>query len=328
MATRGVILGYHRVCESGQDPQCLALSARLFSEQMEVLSRTGVPMSLPSMLIAAQQDALPPGATAVTFDDGYADLQEVALPILRQHGVPVTVFVSTANLATDHAFWWDELERHCLWPGTLPRQVRLSVGGHVRCWDLGSDAAWTATVASRHRTWTVLEPPPTARHRLYLDLCAERRRLAAGAGEDLLCQLAALTGAGRTSPPSHRPLRAGDLAALASDPLVTIGSHTHSHPALASLASEAQRGEILEGRRRLETLLGRSVPWLAYPFGSRADVSNDTRDAARQSAKLAAVTTQPGAVTSSTDTLALPRVVVGRWPTDRFAGVWRRWAQA
>jgi len=46
---------------------------------------------------------------AVTFDDGYRNVHDVAFPILRELGVPATVFLPTAFIGTGRRLWWDEV---------------------------------------------------------------------------------------------------------------------------------------------------------------------------------------------------------------------------
>ncbi|MGB8815293.1 MAG: polysaccharide deacetylase family protein [Paracoccaceae bacterium] len=54
----------------------------------------------------------PPAGPAVwlTFDDGYANNLD-ALPILRRHGVPATFFITSGNINSGDAYWWDVLYR-------------------------------------------------------------------------------------------------------------------------------------------------------------------------------------------------------------------------
>ena len=46
----------------------------------------------------------------ITFDDGYYN-NHLALPVLRQFGVPATFFISTHHVQTGEAFWWDVVYR-------------------------------------------------------------------------------------------------------------------------------------------------------------------------------------------------------------------------
>jgi peptidoglycan/xylan/chitin deacetylase (PgdA/CDA1 family) len=78
---------------------------------MKHLQRWFRPVSLEEVLDAfLRRVPLPPRAVHVTVDDAYRDFGEVAWPILRDLGIPVTVFVPTAYPAdAARAFWWDRL---------------------------------------------------------------------------------------------------------------------------------------------------------------------------------------------------------------------------
>ena len=69
-----------------------------------------------------REGSLPSRALAISFDDGYADNHEVALPILLQHGLPATFFVATGFL--DGGRMWNdtviEAVRNCALPQLAP----------------------------------------------------------------------------------------------------------------------------------------------------------------------------------------------------------------
>ena len=97
------VLVYHRIADLAEDPMGLAVSPRNWAEQVDVLrSREVVEVDA-----LAAGDA-PPGALAVTVDDGYAD----AL-LLRDAGLPVTLFVSTGHVEEGRSFWWDRVVGAC-----------------------------------------------------------------------------------------------------------------------------------------------------------------------------------------------------------------------
>jgi peptidoglycan/xylan/chitin deacetylase (PgdA/CDA1 family) len=58
-----------------------------------------------------------------------------------------------------------------------------------------------------------------------------------------------------------------DLKFMAAHPLVTIGSHTFSHPHLTQLSEDEVRFELLESKKILEEIIGKTVDLLAYPYG-------------------------------------------------------------
>jgi peptidoglycan/xylan/chitin deacetylase (PgdA/CDA1 family) len=101
-----VVLGYHRVAEPDDDPFDLCVSPTHFGEQLDVIRRIATPVRLQDVVGTGGADP-PARAVAITFDDGYLDILDTALPILRRHEVPATVFVVAGGLGA--GFWWDRL---------------------------------------------------------------------------------------------------------------------------------------------------------------------------------------------------------------------------
>src|SRR3954469_24009177 len=120
LSSNAVILMYHRVADLDADPWGLSVSPTHFEEHLRVLRSLGTVMSLTQLVDGLQQGRIPRRAVVVTFDDGYADNVEVALPLLEQHRVSSTVFLASGAIDRQREFWWDELERILLQPGRLP----------------------------------------------------------------------------------------------------------------------------------------------------------------------------------------------------------------
>jgi peptidoglycan/xylan/chitin deacetylase (PgdA/CDA1 family) len=95
------VLMYHKVNDLWPNPT--AVPVHVFDEQMTLLSELGYePVSLDRVRDHYVQGApLPRGAVLITFDDGYHDNLENALPILRRHGYPAVVFVPLGFLDGD-----------------------------------------------------------------------------------------------------------------------------------------------------------------------------------------------------------------------------------
>lgn len=281
----GVVLAYHRVACLERDPQQLAVTPQAFADHLAIIREHGHPLPLSRLVELAEHDAVPPGAVAVTFDDGYADTLHVAAPLLVRFAVPATVFVSTGAIDRGREFWWDELERFLL----------------------GAS-------------------PSAARTREYEDACAALRRLDDADRERVLDDLARRAGDERAPRPSHRPLTPDEVTALSQIGGVTVGSHTVSHAALAHLGERAQRAEIADARRRVESLTGIAAASLAYPFGDAAAVSPRTRAIAADEGITLACVTRPDTVRRGVDRLRVPRMTVRNWSLAEFLARWSAWA--
>lgn len=116
------ILIYHRVLAR---PDALLPSLpdiRRFDAQMALLKRcfNVLPVSLAVKLL--QRQALPPRAACITFDDGYADNVDYALPILQKHALPAAFFIASAYL-NGGQMWNDDLIEHARAAGATPDAV-------------------------------------------------------------------------------------------------------------------------------------------------------------------------------------------------------------
>jgi len=74
----------------------------------------------------------------------------------------------------------------------------------------------------------------------------------------------------------NRPLTWDELYTLASDSVISVGSHSWSHRRLSELTIQEQYREIAKSKLSLEARLGRAVLWFAYPYGHQGSFSEET----------------------------------------------------
>ena len=120
------ILIYHRVLPQPDPIFPEEVDAATFDMQLGVLAAEFNVMSLADAIAGLRQGNLPPRAVAITFDDGYADNAEIALPILRRHGLNATFFISTGFL-----------DGGCMWNDKLVEAVRAYPGARCELSALG-----------------------------------------------------------------------------------------------------------------------------------------------------------------------------------------------
>ncbi len=310
-----LILMYHRVSDTGPDPWGLGVSPRHFTEHLQVLQRRACPVALRQLPRRARKRG--PRTVAVTFDDGYADNVLAALPLLRRHDIPATVFVTTALLGKARAQWWDALADLLLRPGRLPNTLELTVRGRDFRWSIGASVEYGENAYACHRRWAAgMQKPPTERQAVYLSIWELMLPLPDDEQRRLLDTLAAWSGIPPTRAATHRMLSEGELMALGSDNLIEIGAHSVTHSVLPSLPFDAQRREVSESKRALEALIGKPVSSFSYPYGR---TSEPTLSVVRDAGFDRACTTRPASVAPNGDPFDLPRIAVRDCNGEQFA---------
>jgi peptidoglycan/xylan/chitin deacetylase (PgdA/CDA1 family) len=234
---------------------------------------------------------IPPRTVVVTFDDGYEDTIATALPLLRRHEVPATVFVTTGN--PGEPFWWDTLASLVLGAPRLPERIVVEAGGRSHVLSTRPRKQFLQRAAA------ILRPLDAGIRRTVIDGLMDQYP-----PDD------------RSAPP--RALRSDEIQRLGQEPLVEVGGHTVTHPVLASLPPERQRAEIDENRLTLESLIGEPVRSFSYPHGSYAPA---TRGLLQDAGYTAACCSEPDVATARADRYALPRLWVDRARGPRF-GRW------
>jgi peptidoglycan/xylan/chitin deacetylase (PgdA/CDA1 family) len=224
------ILMYHGVTAEG---------ASSLGTQLRYLARNFKIVSLGTMVDRLARDgAAAPNEIVLTFDDGLRNNFTLVYPVLRELQAPATFFVCPDLIGSGRWLWNHEARcrLQTLEPGALS-QVRskllaanASVEGMIE---------WIKTLKPPQRCWA----------------------------EEMI----------RQATPNFRPTPAqraaydimdwDELAAL--DPaLITVGSHTLTHPVLPTLTTAQINHELRDSRHILEQKLQRDIPFFCYPNGA------------------------------------------------------------
>ena len=303
-APRLPILIFHRVLAAPDPLFPDEIDATRFDRLVALLARSFQVLTLGQAIERLHGGTLPPRALVITFDDGYADNAQIALPILQRHGLAATFFVSTGFL--DGGRMWNDTVIECL------RRTRLE---RVDLAEFGL-GAFELTGAD-HRRAAIEALLPRIK---YLPLAAR---------EDATSRLQARLAV--PALPHDLMMRSSDVVALHRAGM-EIGGHTVHHPILTELPDAAAEAEIAAGRQHLQTLIGAAVDVFAYPNG-RPGRDYDARHVAMLRAQgfRGAVSTAPGmAATTRADLLQLPRFTPWDRPLHRWAAslLWHRVRQA
>lgn len=248
-------------------------------------------LPLDQALSRLRDGSLPSRALAISFDDGYADNHEVALPVLQRHGLSATFFVASAFL--DGGRMWNDsviealrrTSKDRIQPGDLDGTLAQALP-ELPLVNAGQRRAAIDRVLGAVK---YLEP---ARRQRAVDALV--RQCAVALPDDLMMS-------GR----QVQQLRQAGMG---------IGAHTLTHPILARLGDDEARSEILRGRDELQRLLGERIALFAYPNGKPGqDYSERSIELVREAGFDAAVSTAAGVATAASDRFQIPRFT----PWDR-----------
>jgi peptidoglycan/xylan/chitin deacetylase (PgdA/CDA1 family) len=221
----------------------------------------------------------------LTFDGATCDLKAFGYPVLAKHGVPFAVYVATAFPDRLGEAWWLALE------AVIARNDRIALvmERQERRFE-APDTARKYQLYHLLEGWMLTLPAPELSHAIN-DLCKRHA-----------VDLAAVS--------REAFMGWDDLAKLAEDPNVTLGSMTVHAPRLQNLDRAAALREISMGRAVAEAAFHRGIKHFAYPFGDGAAFNRDHVKLAEQADFASAVTALPGLVypDARSDLHALPRI--------------------
>ena len=234
-----------------------------------------------------------------TFDDGYRDNRDFALPVMRAFDAPFAVYAAGEFADGSGQFWWLALEELV----AKVDAIDAPIGDGVRL-DAASPAAKQAAFDRLH-VWLRAMPTDQAMLEALRALCARHGVCADAAGQGLCMPW-------------------NELRDFAADPLVTIGAHTLSHCTLARTSRSIAAHEMAASRARLEDALQRPVPHFAYPYGDKVAATGREFALARELGFSTAVTTRPGMLFAENagHLTALPRISLnGHFQDKRYLSV-------
>lgn len=229
------------------------------------------------------------GLAVLTFDESFAYSAELAEPIMKELGIPATLFVTTGPLDDTTTTLWDS-DVHAVIAALAPHPVQVGF------------------VDRSLPTSTAKERQDTA-HRLLLSLTSlDETELQAR-----LEELFALVGGRPAVSDLDRMVGAAALQKIAREPLWSVGAHGHGHLSLATASDEALLDELLQPRARLQELCGNSfVDVVSYPFGRPPYVDERVVKAARAAGYRAGFTATSGVARPGDHLFQLPRLAVDR----------------
>jgi peptidoglycan/xylan/chitin deacetylase (PgdA/CDA1 family) len=284
------VLAYHRVVAQHDAMRLGGPTVGEFEARMRWVAANFTVMRLWEAVRALREGKLPARALCITFDDGYADNHDLALPVLRRLGLPATFFIATGYLDDGWMFNDAVIEALRAAPGPILDLAPLGFGR----------LAINSHEERRRAADSILD-------RLKYELPKRRDEVAEEIAKRAGAEL-----------PSRLMMTSAQVKALHTAGM-EVGAHTVTHPILARVSLDRARKEIVDSRARLEQITGASVRVFAYPNGRPG------RDYRREHARLAqelgfeaAVSTAWGVAQPGGDLYQIPRFTPWDRPNWRF----------
>ena len=287
---RALILMYHRISDE-PDYLGMCVPPALFDAHLGRLRQRAAIWPLAALAERlADPRPLERDLAAVTFDDGYRDNLDLALPILARHGAPATLFLTTGFVDRTARPFGDRLLNACraLW----------ARGAGADAWSRGR-----ATVDGLVRA--ALARPGDLGALRAVD--AECKRLPASTSEALVAALEELAGG---APGGVALLDWDGVRALARGG-VEIAAHTVTHALLSRVPLARANDELRIARARIEAEVGAPVRGFAYPNGHAADFGAEHVELLARGGYRYACTAERGGNAPGADPFRLRRIGVG-----------------
>lgn len=279
------VLLYHRVLRQPDPMLPSDLDAATFDAQLSSLSRVFRVLSLEDALGRLRNGTLPARALSITFDDGYRDNIEVAVPILKQNGMTATFFIATGFLGSGRMMHDTVIETLRRLPS---QQIDLEwIGLGKRAIDEVSSRVTIADDFMRKIKYRSLHEGLIA--------C---ERLAQGVHASLPIDL----------------MMTSEHVVLLASAGMSVGAHTHDHAILSGLDAAEGYSQIIKSRNVLTDILGSAPNMFAYPNGKpNIDYRSTHVEMVRRAGFLGAASVSIGTATRTSDHFQVPRFV----PWDR-----------
>lgn len=278
---KAIVLMYHRF-NAEFDPA--AISAEQFERQLDYLQSRYkiVPLSyLAERLINKQP--LPRALAVITIDDGYRDVYEVAMPLLRRRKLQATFFITTGFVDRKTWLWTDKMRYVAA--SASANNIEANIGDLTLRFTLNGRAS-RLQEASR--------------------LNEQLKQISDEEKEESIQRIAARLGVEvPKEPPAEFAPITWEQAREMERAGIEIGSHTVTHPILSNVSAERVRRELNESRSQLESALGHTVTLFCYPNG---DMNNDVRSEVKRAGYMSAVATEYGFNDDRSDPFALRRI--------------------
>ena len=250
------VLYYHKINGNARPFFGRSVVPDVFEKQIVYLKRNFNVIDFSRLQSISHCENAPKDFVIVTFDDGYQDNYLYAFPILKKHGVPATIFLTTGFIGTTNMLWHDRLA----WI------LYNANGGNFKSFnglnqnlvdEINAFAAGSLNekIKTLFRLSDILKKYDESRRTETLAKLEVHLNVTKRPNENIHPML------------SWQQVR--EMAAAG----ISFGSHTVNHPVLTQLSTDQALMEIVESKQKIEENIGCAVKVFAYPYGKNTDIS-------------------------------------------------------
>lgn len=216
------------------------ISHKNFEKQMKFLSKNNYVVPLKE--IKNKKNSI-----AITFDDTFKNVCDVALPILKKYNLPATFFISTGFVGKKRNFWVDKLEKYVNF--TTIKKSKLVFKSKKFLIN-------TENNKNKIKTTNLLKKFLKTQKPKIRDALLKKLKKILNPKKIIFAK-------------NYKTLNWNDVKKLHSPPFYEVGGHTVNHEILSYLDNKAMKYEIKECLKQLRTRIDNKIDLFSYPEGQK-----------------------------------------------------------
>ncbi|MEW6067963.1 MAG: glycosyltransferase [Nitrospirota bacterium] len=223
----------------------------------------------------------------ITFDDGYKSVYTTVFPMIKQYGIPITVFLTIEPLEN----------------GIPPFVDAVAYAIENTSKDILDLSSWNK------RKYSI--KPSILKEKAIYEINDYSKKLSTKDRKELLEFIFKQIGISLEEKElRHKMLSWGEVIEMSRSGIVEFGAHTLTHSSLSRIPISESNEEILKSKEIIEKKLNKKVDTFAYPYGSEYDVNEEVRDIVERNGFSCACILRDGANRNGTDLFLLRRLCI------------------
>lgn len=246
-----VIFLFHGVIENNKNQIRNYNKKHILSNQFEKilkgLLREGTPVSMDDVINFCNGKKIPTKPFAITFDDGFQNNYRFALPILERLKIPATIYITTNFIEKNLMSWIDRIE----WAFEKKKNFNIYLPWRSKSIKISS-------VKKKINILNEIRKKVKSNHTIDPKLLADNIQLQLKLPKKI-----------SNNTQIDKKLSWKEIKTLNSNPLITIGGHTHNHSILSYIDQKYLKKEISYSLKLLRIKAGVSTKHFSYPEGTK-----------------------------------------------------------